>query len=49
MLDPSAPSLSLIPLVDDHAKDGGVYFSTLSPSSYNLGAKGYEDNVIIDW
>ena len=29
--------------------DGGVYFSTLGPSSYNLGAQDYEDNIIIDW
>jgi len=28
--------------------DGGVYFSTLGPSSYNLGSRDYEDNIIID-
>eukprot|EP00615_Pteridomonas_danica_P015702 CAMPEP_0114385760 /NCGR_PEP_ID=MMETSP0102-20121206/6214_1 /TAXON_ID=38822 ORGANISM="Pteridomonas danica, Strain PT" /NCGR_SAMPLE_ID=MMETSP0102 /ASSEMBLY_ACC=CAM_ASM_000212 /LENGTH=805 /DNA_ID=CAMNT_0001542449 /DNA_START=666 /DNA_END=3083 /DNA_ORIENTATION=+ len=28
--------------------DGGVYFSTLGPSSYELGSPEYEDNIIID-
>ena len=28
--------------------DGGVYFSTLGPSSYNLGADNYEENIIVD-
>jgi hypothetical protein len=28
--------------------DGGVYFSTLGPSSYELGADIYEENIIID-
>ena len=28
--------------------DGGVYFSTLGPASYNLGSSEYEDNVIVD-
>ena len=25
-----------------------MYFSTLGPSSYNLGSRDYEDNIIID-
>jgi hypothetical protein len=28
--------------------DGGVYFSTLGPSSYELGSTMYEENIIID-
>ena len=28
--------------------DGGVYFSTLSPASYGLGAQDYEENIIKD-
>mmetsp|Transcript_49770 Transcript_49770/g.63767 ORF Transcript_49770/g.63767 Transcript_49770/m.63767 type:complete len:403 (-) Transcript_49770:181-1389(-) len=28
--------------------DGGVYFSTMSPSSYGLGTKDYEENLITD-
>jgi hypothetical protein len=28
--------------------DGGVYFSTLGPSSYELGSPEYEENIIID-
>ena len=28
--------------------DGGVYFSTLGPSSYELGAEIYEENIIVD-
>ena len=28
--------------------DGGVYFSTLGPSSYELGSEKYEENIIID-
>ena len=28
--------------------DGGVYFSTLGPASYNLGSVLYEDNIISD-
>jgi hypothetical protein len=28
--------------------DGGVYFSTLSPASYELGSEAYEDNIITD-
>jgi hypothetical protein len=28
--------------------DGGVYFSTLGPSSYELGSSSYEENIIID-
>ena len=29
--------------------DGGVYFSTLGPCSYNLGGEDYEENIIVDW
>ena len=28
--------------------DGGVYFSTLGPSCYELGSPQYEDNIIVD-
>ena len=28
--------------------DGGVYFSTLSPASYELGSENYERNIIVD-
>ena len=28
--------------------DGGVYFSTLSPASYELGSESYETNIIVD-
>ena len=28
--------------------DGGVYFSTLGPASYDLGSPEYEENIIID-
>jgi hypothetical protein len=28
--------------------DGGMYFSTLGPSSYELGSPKYEENIIID-
>ncbi len=28
--------------------DGGVYFSTLGPASYDLGSEQYEDNIITD-
>jgi hypothetical protein len=28
--------------------DGGVYFSTLSPASYELGSEAYEENIIKD-
>jgi hypothetical protein len=28
--------------------DGGMYFSTLGPSSYDLGSPQYEENIIID-
>ena len=28
--------------------DGGVYFSTLGPSSYDLGSSMYEENIIVD-
>jgi hypothetical protein len=28
--------------------DGGVYFSTLGPASYDLGTPKYEENIIVD-
>ena len=28
--------------------DGGVYFSTLGPASYDLGTSKYEENIIVD-
>jgi hypothetical protein len=28
--------------------DGGVYFSTLGPASYDLGSEDYEKNIIVD-
>lgn len=28
--------------------DGGVYFSTLGPASYDLGSEKYEENIIVD-
>jgi len=29
-------------------KDGGIYFSALSPASYDVGSYEYEDNLILD-
>ena len=29
--------------------DGGVYFSTLSPASYEAGTALYETNLVADW